>query len=71
VDDFPAIVAGGFADRADGVRRGHHQLGYIDPLSGAFARQGDASLRHFAHLLDKINAEGGDGASITISTCSR
>jgi branched-chain amino acid transport system substrate-binding protein len=35
------------------------KIGYIDPLSGAFAQQGDASLQHFAYLLDKINAEGG------------
>jgi branched-chain amino acid transport system substrate-binding protein len=35
------------------------KLGYIDPLSGAFAQQGDASLQHFAYLIDKINAEGG------------
>ena len=35
------------------------KLGYVDPLSGAFAQQGDASLQHFAYLLDKINAEGG------------
>ena len=35
------------------------KIGYIDPLSGAFAQQGDASLQHFAYLLDLINAEGG------------
>jgi branched-chain amino acid transport system substrate-binding protein len=35
------------------------KIGYIDPLSGAFAQQGDASLQHFAYLLDRINAEGG------------
>ena len=35
------------------------KLGYIDPLSGAFAQQGDASLQHFAYLLGIINAEGG------------
>ena len=35
------------------------RIGYVDPLSGAFAQQGDASLQHFAYLLDRINAEGG------------
>ena len=35
------------------------KLGYIDPLSGAFAQQGDASLQHFAYLIDLINAQGG------------
>ena len=24
------------------------RIGYVDPLSGAFAQQGDASLQHFA-----------------------
>ncbi len=35
------------------------KIGYIDPLSGAFAQQGDASLQHLAYLIDRINAEGG------------
>jgi branched-chain amino acid transport system substrate-binding protein len=35
------------------------KIGYVDPLSGAFAQQGDASLKHFAYLLDRVNAEGG------------
>jgi branched-chain amino acid transport system substrate-binding protein len=35
------------------------KIGYIDPLSGAFAQQGDASLQHLAYLLDRINADGG------------
>ena len=35
------------------------KIGYVDPLSGTFAQQGDASLQHFAYLLDKVNAEGG------------
>ncbi len=35
------------------------KIGYIDPLSGTFAQQGDASLRHFAYLFDIINAKGG------------
>src|SRR3978361_60462 len=46
------VARGGFAQ--DTIK-----LGYIDPLSGAFAQQGDASLQHFAYLLDIINAEGG------------
>lgn len=35
------------------------KIGYVDPLSGTFAQQGDASLKHFAYLLDIINASGG------------
>jgi branched-chain amino acid transport system substrate-binding protein len=35
------------------------KIGYIDPLSGTFAQQGDASLQGFAYLLDMVNAEGG------------
>ncbi len=35
------------------------KIGYVDPLSGTFAQQGDASLKHFAYLFDRINAEGG------------
>ncbi len=34
------------------------KIGYIDPLSGTFAQQGDASLKHFAYLFSRINAEG-------------
>jgi ABC-type branched-subunit amino acid transport system substrate-binding protein len=33
--------------------------GYIDPLAGAFARQGDASLQYFAYLIDRFYSEGG------------
>ena len=35
------------------------KIGYVDPLSGTFAQQGDASLKHFAFLFDRINAAGG------------
>lgn len=35
------------------------KIGYVDPFSGAFAQQGDASLKHFVYLFDRINAEGG------------
>ena len=35
------------------------KIGYVDPLSGTFAQQGDASLKHFAFLIDRINAAGG------------
>jgi branched-chain amino acid transport system substrate-binding protein len=35
------------------------RIGYTDPLSGAFAQQGDASLQQFAYLFDLINAQGG------------
>lgn len=54
----PFLIAVSFLARtslaADPIR-----IGYIDPLSGAFAQQGDASLQHFAYLIDRINAEGG------------
>ena len=35
------------------------KIGYIDPLSGTFAQQGDASLKHFSYLFNIINAQGG------------
>jgi len=35
------------------------RFGYVDPLSGAFAQQGDASLKMFAYVIDRINAKGG------------
>ena len=35
------------------------KIGYVDPLSGTFAQQGDASLKHFAFLIDRVNAAGG------------
>ena len=37
--------------------QGTIKIGYVDPLSGAFAQQGDASLKHFAYLFDRVNAE--------------
>ena len=33
--------------------------GYIDPLAGAFPRQGGASLQYFAYLFGGIYSEGG------------
>ena len=35
------------------------KIGYIDPFSGAFAAGGDASLKMFQFIIDKINAKGG------------
>lgn len=35
------------------------RFGYVDPLSGTFAQQGDASLKMFAYVIDRINAKGG------------
>ena len=35
------------------------KIGYIDPLSGPFANVGDAGLKHFKYLAERINAEGG------------
>ena len=42
------------ARAADPIR-----LAYVDPLSGAFAQQGDASLKMFAYVLGRLNARGG------------
>ncbi|MBS0638769.1 MAG: branched-chain amino acid ABC transporter substrate-binding protein [Acetobacteraceae bacterium] len=49
-----ALLLGQPASAQDTIK-----IGYIDPLSGAFAQQGDASLQHFAYLIDLINAQGG------------
>ena len=35
------------------------RIGYIDPLSGPFANVGDAGLKQFRYLAEKMNAEGG------------
>jgi branched-chain amino acid transport system substrate-binding protein len=35
------------------------RLAYIDPLSGAFANVGDAGLKHFEYMAERINEEGG------------
>ena len=49
-----ALLVSGRSSAEDTIK-----IGYVDPLSGAFAQQGDASLQHFSYLLDKINEEGG------------
>jgi branched-chain amino acid transport system substrate-binding protein len=49
-----AFAAAGAANAQNTIK-----IGYIDPLSGAFAQQGDASLKHFAYLFDIVNAKGG------------
>lgn len=48
-----AVPAIGFA--ADDTIK----IGYIDPLSGPFANVGDAGLKHFKYLAERINADGG------------
>lgn len=35
------------------------KIAYIDPLSGPFANVGDAGLKHFRYMAEKINANGG------------
>ncbi|MFZ5509580.1 MAG: ABC transporter substrate-binding protein, partial [Pseudomonadota bacterium] len=35
------------------------KIAYIDPLSGPFANVGEAGLKHFQSIIDKINASGG------------
>ena len=35
------------------------RFGYVDPLSGTFAQQGDASLKMFAYVVNRVNAKGG------------
>ena len=47
------LLAGG-AVAADPIR-----IGFIDPLSGAFANVGESELRHFQFVADLINARGG------------
>ena len=45
------------------------KLAVIDPLSGAFALQGETSLRHIRMAIDEVNAAGGvlGGAKIEIT----
>ena len=54
-----ALLAASLSGAGPAAAEDTIKLGYIDPLSGAFAQQGDASLQHFAYLIDLINAEGG------------
>ena len=35
------------------------KIGYIDPLSGAFANVGELGVHHFQFAMDRINAKGG------------
>ncbi|HEX8166714.1 MAG TPA: branched-chain amino acid ABC transporter substrate-binding protein [Beijerinckiaceae bacterium] len=35
------------------------KIGYIDPLSGAFANVGELGVHHFQFVMDRINAKGG------------
>jgi len=35
------------------------RIGYIDPLSGAFANVGELGVHHFQFVMDRINAKGG------------
>ena len=51
---LPSAIPSAHAQGAPPIR-----FGYIDPLSGAFAQQGDASLKMFAYVLDRVNAKGG------------
>ena len=39
------------------------KIAYIDPLSGAFANVGDAGLKHFTFVAERLNAEGGEDAT--------
>lgn len=52
------LVAGGLEARAQSSPP-PIRFGYVDPLSGTFAQQGDASLKMFAYVLERINAKGG------------
>jgi len=49
-----AALLAGVATAADPIR-----IGFIDPLSGAFANVGESELRHFQFVADLINARGG------------
>ena len=35
------------------------KIGYIDPLSGAFANVGELGVHHFQFAMDRLNAKGG------------
>jgi branched-chain amino acid transport system substrate-binding protein len=35
------------------------KIGYVDPFSGAFASGGDASLKMFQFIIDRVNEKGG------------
>lgn len=48
------VLGASAASAADSVK-----IGYIDPLSGAFANVGDAGRKHFEFMAEKINASGG------------
>ena len=48
------ILLAGSAAAADPIR-----IGFIDPLSGAFANVGESELRHFQFAAELINARGG------------
>ncbi|MEQ8651998.1 MAG: branched-chain amino acid ABC transporter substrate-binding protein [Kiloniellales bacterium] len=54
-----AAVAVGTLMAAGAAQADTVKIGYIDPLSGAFANVGDSGKRHFEFMADKINANGG------------
>lgn len=49
-----ALTVPTMASAADTIK-----IAYIDPLSGPFANVGDAGLKHFRYLAERINADGG------------
>src|SRR5262249_12820340 len=52
---FGVAIAPAASRAADDTIR----IGYIDPFSGAFASGGDASLKMFQFIIDRVNAKGG------------
>jgi len=48
------VLGAGAAQAEDTVK-----IGYIDPLSGAFANVGDAGRKHFEFMAERINETGG------------
>ncbi len=54
-----AAVAVGSLMAAGAAQADTVKIGYIDPLSGAFANVGDSGKRHFEFMAEKINANGG------------
>lgn len=54
-----AAVAVGTLMAAGAAQADTVKIGYIDPLSGAFANVGDSGKRHFEFFAEKINEKGG------------
>lgn len=54
-----AVAAGALLVIGGGVQADTVKIGYIDPLSGAFANVGDSGKKHFEYFAEKLNENGG------------